>query len=241
MSRQILYITILLVLLQSCGSAPPAIRSEPDLLDTRDILPRIGNGKEIVITGKVRLDLPKYRVKGSCRIFYDGNARLQVDFLHSSLFGSYREDATLYIDEEQIIINDHERDVIWESERSLDVLERHFGFSIFSGDIMTLLLFSEPDLENKDVAADGDDWKVTGKWHGREVVIKGEKGKGPVEIVLCGSDGTPCYTAKYKYKRWNGTVWYPEKIVFEQKYGPTRFSLDVSTFATDVMREAGDN
>ena len=241
MSRQILYIAILILFLQSCGSAPPAIRSEPDLIDTRDILHWAGDGKETVITGKVRLDLPEYRVKGSCRIYYDGNADLQVDFLHSSLFGSYREDATLYIDEEEIIIDDHERDVVWESDRSLDALERHFGFPIYPGDIISLLLFSEPELDDKNIVADGDNWKATGKWRGRETVIKGKKGKGTVEISLCGSDGTPCYIAKYKHKKWSGTGWYPEKIVFEQKYGPARFSLDISTVALDVMREAEKN
>ncbi|MBN2185512.1 MAG: hypothetical protein JW746_09305 [Candidatus Krumholzibacteriota bacterium] len=217
------------------------MRSGSDPIDTGGILLRAGDGKEIVITGKVRLDLPEYRVRGSCRIFFDGEADMQVDFLHSSLFGSYREDATLYIDKEKIIIDDHERDLVWGSDRLTDALERHFGFPIYPGDIIVLLLLTEPELDGRSIAVDGDEWKAEGKWIGREAVIKGKKGRGPVEISLCGSDGTPCYIARYKYKEWSATGWYPEKIVLEQKYGSARFSFDINTVAPGMAGEAGEN
>ena len=240
MRRKTLYFTVLAIAFQSCGSAPPAIRTLSGQGGDHYVIPVTAKGNEYVITGKVRLDLPEYRVRGSCRIHYDGDAGVQVDFLHSSIFGSYREDATLYISEKDLVIYDHERDEVWDTGSSLDALERHFGFPIFSADIITLLLFSEPDIIDKSIGYDGDEWETAGRWRGREAVIKGKEGLGPVEISLCGIDGTPCCMVRYKYKEWDGAGWYPEKIVFEQEYGPARLSLSVSDIERTPAGEAGE-
>ncbi len=241
MRRRILYSAVLAITIQSCGSAPPAVRMSSGPGGERYIIPLTAKGKECVITGKVRLDLPEYRVRGSCRIHYDGDAGVQVDFLHSSIFGSYREDATLYISEKDMVIYDHERDEVWDTDSSLGALERHFGFPIFPGDIMTLLLFSEPEINDMSIRPDGDEWKAEGRWRGRLAEIRGKEGMGPVEISLCGIDGTPCCIARYKYKEWDGRGSYPEKIVFEQKYGPARLSFSISDFELGPAGEAGEN
>lgn len=171
-----------------------------------------------VITSKVRIDLPKYRVRGSCRITRFPDGSLQVDFLHSSLFGSYREDATIYIEGESIVIQDHERGKVYDNETTLSLLEEHFGFRIYADDLAYLLLLAE-------VSDSGD-------WRGRKLVLDcGENGL-PVRFRQCMITSTICYDTKYKYGKYPG---YPEKIVIENESGPERVSIEVTEVKEEVL------
>ncbi len=219
---------------------PPAGIPVDPSVGSSGIISSAATGKDLVITGKVRFELPEYRVKGSCMIFHGGNGDLQVDFLHSSLFGSYREDATLYIDRDQITIDDRERDVIWQSQETMRSLQKHFGLDIYPADIIALLLFEEPDIVERKVIIEEWGRTIKGKWLGRESAVRIESGKGPVETVLCGNGGTPCYIARYRYREWPGVGWYPDKIVFERKYGSERFSLTINSVEIESQPVKGN-
>lgn len=227
MSRLVHYI-ITLVLLQSCASVPHERFAEIPSPDLGKLFPAVPAGKYVVMTGKVRLELPKYRVRGTCRIIYGPEGEMQLDFLHSSLFGSYREEATIYIDDTGMVLYDHQRDVLWDSDSTLALLERHFGFRVYPDDILFILLLMYPDLYYMSYVTDSREWHVAGKWRGREVRIRGESGKGPLEFDLCDEVTDVCYRARYRYAESRVFGWYPEKIVFKSKYGTERFSLTLT-------------
>ncbi|MCK4538650.1 MAG: hypothetical protein KAV42_07640 [Candidatus Krumholzibacteria bacterium] len=186
-----------------------------------------------IITCKVRIDLPKYRVRGSCRIVRYPDGSLQVDFLHSSLFGSYREDATIYIDGESIVIQDHERGKLYDNETTLSLLEEHFGFRIHTDDIAYLLLLAGPPVDGGMAGGgvSGEENADTGDWRGRNLSVTcGENGL-PTSLRQCMIAANVCYNTRYGYGKYPG---YPEKIVIENESGPERVALEV----TEVKEEA---
>ncbi|MBU8923440.1 MAG: hypothetical protein KOO63_16610 [Bacteroidales bacterium] len=228
------YLILITAILVLCGCAVlPSGKAIPSG-DAEVRYPVLPVEDVLVITCKVRIDLPKYRVRGSCRISRFPDSTLQIDFLHSSLFGSYREDATIFIDGESIVIQDHERGKIYDTGTTLSMLEEHFGFRIFADDIAYLLLLAEPPGErgptagaiSEEVNAD------TGDWRGRKLSVScGENGL-PVSFRQCMVAATICYNTRYGYGRHSG---YPEKIVIENESGPERMSLEVREVKEEVL------
>jgi hypothetical protein len=187
-----------------------------------------------VITSRVRIDLPKYRVRGSCRIARFPDGSLQIDFLHSSLFGSYREDATIYIDSKSIVIQDHERGKIYDNEMTLSLLEEHFGFRIYPDDIGYLLLLAGPPGtgEVRERAIPEMESSDRGEWRGRKFSVSVGKNGLPASLLQCMTGTTICYNTKYGYGAYPG---YPEKIVIENESGPERVSLEVTEVKEEVL------
>jgi hypothetical protein len=157
---------------------------------------------------------------------------VQIDFLHSSLFGSYREDATIYITGDSIAIQDNERGTYRGTEETLAHLAEHFEFEVLPEDILVFMLLEIPlmkDLKNPDFSASGGRWKLSGEWRGRQLRIEGEEGRGPVTFWICTIDGKGCYEARYGYKSNGRYGGYPEKIVFEGSGGGERLSVTVES------------
>jgi len=102
-------ILLILMIAGSCADSPPD--GEPLPADDGALAalfpPQASlSDEELEIIARVRLDLPKYRIKGTCAIFRSPDGSVQIDFLHTSLFGSFREDATIYVTGDSIAIQD---------------------------------------------------------------------------------------------------------------------------------------
>ena len=181
---------------------------------------------------RVRLDLPKYRVKGTCALYHLSGGSTQIDFVHSSLFGSYREDATIFVTGDSIAIQDHERGIFRGSRETLAHLAEHFEFEIIPGDILVFMLLEIPlleDMEKASFSVSGGGWKLSGEWWGRKLLIEGEEGRGPDKLRICTIDGTGCYEARYGYRSGGGLGGYPERIVCERIGGSERLSMTIES------------
>lgn len=180
----------------------------------------------------LRLDLPKYRIKGTCAIYRSSDGSVQIDFLHSSLFGSYREDATIFIEGDSIAIQDNERDIFRGTEETLAHLEEHFEFKVTPEDILVFMLLEAPlleDLTEPGFSDSGGGWKLSGEWKRRRLRIEGEEGRGIVSLRICTLDGKGCYEARYGYESSGRLGGYPEKIVCESADGGERLSVTVES------------
>ncbi|MBN1164290.1 MAG: hypothetical protein JXB45_06910 [Candidatus Krumholzibacteriota bacterium] len=235
---RILSYILALLLLQSCASAPPVrvpVEREDHL---RGIFPPIDKGSDLVLAGKVRLDLPRYRVRGVCQILYSPGNGAQIDFTHSSLFGAYRENATIYLSEEEMVIFDHERETVWDSDSTLSLLERYFDFKVFPDDLLYILLLAVPacemlEMDRKD--ASQEQYVLYGRWRGRKMELEVSGERGPLRFDLCAGNSSGCYSARYGYNRGEGR--YPSKIVLESGSGDHRLSFsDIRTW-----KEGGKN
>lgn len=228
-------ILLILLLAASCADSPPSGEPLPSddgtlasLFPLQDQVPE----GDLEIMARVRLDLPKYRIKGSCAVYRRADGPVQMDFVHSSLFGSYREDATIFITGDSIAIQDHERGVFRGSEETLAHLAEHFVFEVIPEDILVFLLLEAPlleDLEDLSSSSSGGQWKLSGGWNGRKLMIEGEEGKGPVRMKICTVDGKGCYEARYRYRVGDGLGGYPERIVCERIDGSEKLSMTIES------------
>lgn len=228
-------IILILLIAASCADSPPSGEPIPSDDGTLDLffpsLASVTDGRIEIMT-RVRLDLPKYRIKGTCAIYRSPDGSVQIDFLHSSLFGSYREDATIYITGDSITIQDNERGLYRGNDETLSHLSEHFGFDVVPEDVIIFMLLGVPlfdDMEDPDGLTVGSRWGISGNWRGRNLLIEGEEGKGPVKIKICSVDGKACYEARYRYGSGDGLGGYPEKIVCERIGGSERLSMTIES------------
>lgn len=232
MNRSFLLI-IAVLLVQSCAAGPSAVVKAPYDESGQLCFPPMPREGDLVITGKVRLDLPRYRVRGACRIVRAQEGSVRLDFTHSSLFGSYRENATIIIEEGKILLLDNERLVSWDNESALAMLEEHFGFPIYPGDLLCILLLEASCFDTgrgaPRIMEEGADSTLLGEWHGRRIEIAAGKDRLPVSIRFCTGDEKTCYLSRYKYKRYDNDLLYPERIVVEKEDSSERLSLTVTS------------
>ena len=234
MNRALL-IPLLMALAASCALSPPSGEPEPSIDGTlSELFPpqASASGGELEIFTRVRLDLPRYRVRGTCALYRARDGSVQMDFVHSSLFGSYREDATIYISGDSISIEDHERGVFRGKAETLAHLEEYLGFSVIPEDIIVLMLLGAPALEDLGdlvSSVSGGKWRLRGEWRGRLLEIEGEEGLGPVAMRICPVDGKGCYEARYGYGKGDGLEGYPERIVCERAGSSERLSVTVES------------
>jgi len=229
------YLFAAALLLVSCAHAPPpgdtAVRLDASDLD--ELYPAVlESGRLLEISASVRIDLPRYRVRGTCGILWDGNGGLRIDFVHSSLFGSYREEATILVSEEgSITIIDHERETVRGDRESLALLGESLGIRVFPQDIAAVLLLSPPGpsaLSAVSGRSGEDGWRLEGGWLGRGLIVEGEPGKGPSLMEICGEARKVCYTAEYGWGTDDGRV-YPERLVIRRTGGAERLAMEVES------------
>jgi len=185
----------------------------------------------ITIKGRVRIEVPEYRIRGACSIDYNPAGRLVIDFHHSSLFGAHTENATLHVTANDLIIYDNERDRYSPTDSSLALLKESLRLDVMPDDIIYALLFDSPACSDiEDVRFEGSEtsWELEGIWRGRPVMIKGDRERGVSRFRLCSDDGTICYTIRYYYSDKQP---YPERITVKRDHGSERLSLEV----TDII------
>jgi hypothetical protein len=225
----------LLLLALSCSDSPPSGEPLPtDEGALAPLFPPQASWTEAAasITARVRLDLPKYRIRGTCEVTRFADGPVQLDFVHSSLFGSVREEATILIHGDSIAIHDHVRGVFKGTEETLAHLREHFDFELIPGDILVVMLLDLPpvdEMEEIESSASGGKWTLKALWRGRRLEMEGRDGSGPVRIRLCAGDGKGCYEARYSYESSGRLGGYPERIVCERKGGTEKLSVDVES------------
>lgn len=186
-------------------------------------------GNSLHIRATVRVDLPQYRVRGPCTIRSTPAGDLRIDFHHSSLFGAYREDATIFIRHGKIAILDRERDAFFGNDSTLCILRDRLDFNVVPGDIANVLLIEHPacpEISSARLHEDADSWRLTGMWRGRHIEIDGNRSGGPTRIRQCVRDVRSCYVITYEY---DGGVEgeYPSRITVSRENGAARLSLVV--------------
>jgi hypothetical protein len=187
------------------------------------------------IRATVRVDLPQYRVRGLCTIRSTPAGDLRIDFHHSSLFGAFREDATIFFRHGKIAILDRERDAFFGNDSTLCILRDHLDFNVVPGDIANVLRFEHPacpEISSVRLSGDTDSWRLTGTWHERHIEIDGKRSGGPTRIKQCARNVTSCYVIAYEYNR-GAEEEYPSRITISRENGSARLSLVVR----DIKRE----
>ena len=186
-----------------------------------------GRGQHVSIVGRAKIVLPKYRVRGICRIRLEPSGVLVIDFEHSSLFGAYREDATIMLEGDELFIVDRERGRMYDNDASLSMLGSELAFELFTDDIRYALLFAVPDctaIEGLVADSNGGRWRLTGEWRGRNIEMEGRDGCRPDRLTLCAKDKSNCYIIRYKHTR-DGI--YPRGLEMVKEGGEERIYLEI--------------
>ncbi len=234
MKKMIYYILVISVT-ASCTSGKSGYIS----LSCEDEFPalfsRCASCEGLNITGKVRIDLPKYRVRGVFKVWYAPEGNLRIDFHHSSLFGAVREDASIFIAGGAISIFDRERGRFFGHDSALALIGNNFVFDIYYNDLLAALLLEPPDCEGLDsMSFNGrrGEWILEGLWRDRPVRVTGERDRGVSEFRICREAASGCYVIRYFYDGEGRR--YPERIVLTRQYGAEKVSIDI----TEVSEES---
>jgi hypothetical protein len=219
----------------SCAHSPPsgepAAAAAPGLAA---LYPPQASDRDgsLEITARVRLDVPKYRIRGSCGIHRFAGGALQIDFTHSSLFGSYREDVSILVRGDSITIIDHVRGEVRGTEETIELVSEYFDFKFAPADIAAFLLLDVPgngEWDECGFASSGNRWMCSGDWKGRTVELEGILGRGPVIFRVCAPGGGSCYETRYGYRSGGEPAGYPKRIVVERRGGPERISISIES------------
>lgn len=184
-------------------------------------------GRPREISGRVRIELPRYRVRGACGLYWSGDGVLQIDFDHSSLFGAYREEATILIGGGRIEVRDELRGTTVRDGEALAMLGEHLGLEIYGDDLVYVLLLRPLRLDAGPVEVErsGGELTVKGSWRGRSVEIEGRAGLPPSRLKVVSPDGVG-YETRYGYRK-GAPGSYPERIVCERIGGSGKISLTI--------------
>lgn len=183
----------------------------------------------VELTGKVRLDLPRYRLRGLCRILSSGEGLLRIDFRHSSLFGAVSEDVTI-VAGDALAICDREEGIVFESDSSLAFLRRSVGEAVEPDDLLYALLLAVPrcaDMGMPGIEESGSRWKVSAGWRDRRVEIRGKREEGPREFEQCFADGARCFLVSYDRYDPADAFRYPRRIRLSKIGGAERITLEL--------------
>ena len=187
-----------------------------------------------MIVGKVRIELPEYRIRGLCRLIFSPTAGFRIDFSHSSLFGAVREDATVLL-ADSLTIYDRESGRLLGPDSSLALLRSSVGAAIEPDDIARALLLAVPacaELEEPSLEKKGNLWALRALWRGRRVEVQGRVGEGPRSLRECFSGEERCYLIDYAYARGAKGGGYPQWIRLSREGTSESVTLEVNAVTT---------
>lgn len=235
--KNILPLVVVLLVLHSCASRrplPPTVPCEPGF--ARRFTVATG-GEGLSIVAKTRIDLPRYRLRGISRIRFLPPDNIRIDFTHSSLFGAYREDSSIFISGGgRMEIYDRERGRFFEADSACALVSEAIGFRIFPDDFIVALALASPscsEMEYPEFREDDGGWILTGIWRGRAITVSGSDG-GP-ERFRAGS-GVVVNDIYYTYNEDAEELVYPSGITLTRERGGERISLAIGS----VKRERLD-
>jgi hypothetical protein len=231
--RKIYYTILLIIFMQACTT--PSYRRGICVGDYVGPFEPYASEGRIVLTGKAKVVLPKYRVRGLCRIESSNRGELLIDFRHSSLFGAYREDAAIMIIGGELSIIDRERGRFYESDSAVAIIGSVLELTIYPDDILYALLLASPgcsEISGLERGEAGDRWYLRGEWRGRNIEMEGRNGSMPERFRICSLDGINCYVISYKYNRTDS---YPRRLdLVREGYGDERIVLEILDEETTV-------
>lgn len=233
--RLIIYVIIIVSIMQSCTKDTARWKPIPCEGELPELFACDVCENSLHIRATVRIDLPQYRVRGLCAIRSTPGGDLRIDFHHTSLFGAYREDATIFLRHGKIAILDRERDAFFGNDSTLSILRDHLDFNVVPGDIANVLLFEHPacpEISSVKLVGGTDSWRLTGTWRERHIEIEGKRSGGPTRITQCALDVRSCYVIAYEYRRGAEEA-YPSRITVTRENGSARLSMEVR----DITRE----
>jgi hypothetical protein len=187
-----------------------------------------GESRGVVIVAKTRIDLPKYRLRGICRIRYLPPDNLRIDFEHSSLFGTYREDTSLFIRGRSIEVFDRERGRFFGTDSSKALISEGVGFTLFPDDLIIALALKEPpcdEIDGADLREGDGEWSLTGGWRTRRIAISGRRDVGPSTFRVCVGGSGDCYVVRYSYSDDLPGFRYPSRITLTHENHMERISM----------------
>jgi hypothetical protein len=192
-------------------------------------LPFGGPAPGCEITGKVRIELPRYRFRGLCRILHDSSGKLRIDFEHSSLFGAIRERVTL-ISGDSLTIYDHGSGTIIAGDSALAVAAGGLGAPIRPDDVLYALLLAAPrcsEMTAPTLERRVGGITLRGAWRGRDVELRCAEEAGACLFKQCFASAGRCFILKYEGRLAAGGSYYPQRIRLFREDGPERISMEV--------------
>lgn len=221
------YIILIAIVMGSCAAPMRYLSAPPCGGESKVPYSPYGMDRQVSIVGRAKIVMPKYRVRGICRIRSGPSGGLVIDFEHSSLFGAYREDATIILERGELTIIDRERGRLYDNDASLSMLGSELDFELVPDDLCYAMLFAAPDcdaIEGLAVDSGNGRWRLTGEWRGRDIEIEGRGGYGPERIRLCAKNKGNCYIISYGHTR-DGV--YPGKLELVKEGGEERIALEI--------------
>jgi len=215
---------------QSCSSVGYVPHDMPCDERFEALFPSEGRDRGLEIVGKIRMELPRYRIRGICRILYLPDERLRIDFHHASLFGAIKEEITVLVSD-SLVIYDQQDERFVASDSALAVLRRAFAESIEPDDIRYALLLGVPrcsELEGLTIAESGSHWELRARWRDRNIAIRGERALGPREFKQCFPLTKRCYRVTYDSYATVSGITYPRRVELERENGAERVDLQVT-------------
>jgi len=191
------------------------------------VIVNIPPGNDVSIRGKLRAELPKYRVKGILQIYCSHKGSIRLDFHHSSFMGAYEESYTLLVSGGTIYLYDRVREMLYRGEEVLELLSNALGTHVYVEDLPVVLLFKESisvkgeSFSSKRMVSE---WKVEGTFKGRDIIIKGARYVEAIEQCI----DKKCYIARYLRYKDSGTFVYPFYIILTKKPGTEKVTFEVS-------------
>ena len=192
-------------------------------------LPFGASGPGCEISGRVRIELPRYRFRGLCRVVHAEGGRLRIDFEHSSLFGAVRERITILAGDSLVIYREGgDRSIA--GDEALDIVAEGLGERIEADDLLYALLLAFPrcaDAAGASLARGGGGYEFRGDWRGREIELRcdGEKGARYFEQRFAGSGRR--YILRYEGLVPVGERSYPRHLRLSRDGGPEKISMEV--------------
>ncbi len=229
--KKILLLIAIIAVMQSCAFKSKSLMSVPCDEGLSGLVATASGEESLSIVGKARIELPRYRLRGLCMISFRPPDDMRIDFKHSSLFGSYREESTIFINGDDMTIYDHKRGHFIKGDSSIAILRESLGLEVFPDDLIYACLLAVPGCSEQSslqVEESGDSWTLKGEWRNRDIEIKGDRDTGPVVFKQCFDGGSSCCICRYGYGRRDLAANYPCKINFEREFGMERVSIEIS-------------
>jgi hypothetical protein len=194
-----------------------------------DCMPFGASGPGCELAGKVRIDLPRYRFRGLCRILHAPGGRLRIDFEHSSLFGALRERITIFAGDSLAILDDGGGRSM-AGEAALDLVAEGLGERIEADDILFALLLAAPrcaDMAGPSLERRGGAFELRGGWRGREIELRCDAEKGvrsfKQRFAASGRRYILQYDGLLEAAEWR----YPRHIRLSREGGQERISIEL--------------
>lgn len=190
------------------------------------------------LSGKVRIDLPRYRFRGHCRVLHEPGGRLRIDFEHSSLFGALRERLTILVGDSVSIVDD-ERGRSISGAAALDLVEEGLGERIAPDDILYALLLRSPrciEMADPSLERRGGGYALRGLWRGREIDLRCDAERGARSFKQRFVRSGRRYILQYEGLLEAGEWRYPRRIRLSREGGSERISIelvDIKSFEPD--------